>query len=488
METVSCPPLAPSLIEATRSIGYSLETAVADLIDNSVTAGATRIDINYFAVGTPYLAITDNGHGMTDAELRQAMRFGTRNPGETRDENDLGRFGLGLKTASLSQCRRLTVLTKRDGQIAGARWDLDVVAKTNDWTLQILEPHDWDGMEVAERLIELGSGTVVLWEKFDRMGRGQDDLSQAMGTMMDGVRDHLALVFHRYLKGEPPVTPKIRIVMNGLDVAPMDPFLANKSSVVMDDETLVVEGQKVVVRPYLLPYVSRLTAEDVAHLGGSEGLRKHQGFYVYRNRRLLVWGTWFRIVPKGELSKLARVQVDIPNTLDYLWTLDIKKSTANPPVQVRKSLVPLVEKLAEKSKRTWKVRGDKEKNSSVKHVWFRRENNDHSVSYRINTAHPIIEQVQELLPRVLFNRVVALLEMSLPLNLIYLDLTSDTRVDNDEQNASVEQVAAVVEGLIALCATDKEKAELAEKLSTAEPFNHFPDLLDAYKGGRVESV
>jgi len=117
----------------------------------------------------------------------------------------------------------------------------------------------------------------------------------------------------------------------------------------MDDETLVVHGQKIIVRPYILPHVSKMTQDEIKSLGGKEGLRRQQGFYVYRNKRLLVWGTWFRMMRQGDLSKLARIQVDIPNTLDDLWTLDIKKSSALPPAEVRKNLEIIIDRIAERS-------------------------------------------------------------------------------------------------------------------------------------------
>ena len=147
--------------------------------------------------------------------------------------------------------------------------------------------------------------------------------------------------------------------------SPFDPFLLKKSYQAMDDEVLTLRGQKVVIRPYILPHISKLTAEEIASLGGKEGIRRQQGFYIYRNKRLLAWGTWFRLMRQGDLSKLARVQVDLPNSLDDLWTLDIKKSTAIPPAELRQSLSAIIERIAEKSKQTWVYRGRKETSDTV---------------------------------------------------------------------------------------------------------------------------
>lgn len=177
---------------------------------------------------------------------------------------------------------------------------------------------------------------------------------------MADIRQHLALVFHRYIQGEPGIK-KLQISMNDVRVEPHDPFLASKSTILMDAESIKVRNREIKIVPYILPHVSKLTKQEIESLGGKDGLRKQQGFYIYRNKRLLVWGTWFRMVRKGEASKLARVQVDIPNSLDDLWTLDIKKSTAMPPEVVKKNLNVIIRKIAEASKRTWTYRGKRNK-------------------------------------------------------------------------------------------------------------------------------
>ena len=137
METISLPPHAPTLMESTRAIGYSIESAIADIIDNSVAAQADRVDIDFFPIGESYISILDNGVGMAKEELINAMQYGSRSPLDARNENDLGRYGLGMKTASLSQCRILTVLSKKDGILSGAQWNLNHIKETQDWSLLV---------------------------------------------------------------------------------------------------------------------------------------------------------------------------------------------------------------------------------------------------------------------------------------------------------------------------------------------------------------
>ena len=346
MKSFELPPYAPTLIESTRAIGYSLEAAVADIIDNSIAAGASKVDLFFFPVDKEYVAILDNGRGMDDKEITTAMQYGSKNPMDERSKDDLGRFGLGLKTASLSQCRSLTVITKKEDALLARRWDIDYVSVTGKWTLLILDEYEILQLPHIEELLKYDSGTLVVWQNLDRLKAGEINFEQALGRKIDVVRDHLALVYHRYLAGEVGLK-KIVIQINNVKIEPIDPFLSSKSVQAMDDEVLVVRGKHIEVRPYILPHISKMTSDEIKLLGGKEGLRRHQGFYVYRNKRLLVWGTWFRMMRQGEMSKLARIRVDIPNDLDDLWTLDIKKSSAIPPAEVRNNLKSVIERLAE---------------------------------------------------------------------------------------------------------------------------------------------
>ncbi|MBE6702314.1 MAG: ATP-binding protein, partial [Ruminococcaceae bacterium] len=352
MRYTDMPPYAPTLMESTRAIGYSIEAAIADIIDNSVAAKASRIDIDFFPIGESYIAILDDGYGMSEERLIAAMQYGSKDPLDEREEYDLGRYGLGMKTASLSQCRILTVITKRAGVVSGAQWNLDHVKKAKSWSLIILDNTEFDKYPSYNKLASLDSGTLVIWQDLDKFAIGENDIAEAFSRKMALIREHLSLVFHRYLSGEQGLK-KLDIRMNELSIAPHDPFLSKKSTQLMDEETIIVRGSKVRVKPYILPHISKLTQKELKELGGKEGLRKQQGFYVYRNKRLLVWGTWFRLMRQGDLSKLARVQVDIPNSLDDLWTLDIKKSTATPPEDVKQNLAVIIEKISEGSKRTW---------------------------------------------------------------------------------------------------------------------------------------
>ncbi|MDA8226575.1 MAG: ATP-binding protein, partial [Desulfitobacterium hafniense] len=195
MKSIILPPHASTLIESTRAIGYTLESAIADIVDNCITASASCAEIFFFPIGDSYIAILDNGYGMNAGGLETAMRYGSQNPNDKRAATDLGRFGLGLKTASLSQCRTLTVASKKDGSIEVCRWDIDHVIKTGDWSLIVLETEEEiNTIPRIDNLREFESGTLVVWQNLDRLKVGELNFDRSMGRKMDDVRAHLSLV------------------------------------------------------------------------------------------------------------------------------------------------------------------------------------------------------------------------------------------------------------------------------------------------------
>jgi len=484
MRTITLPPCAPILIESTRAIGYTLESAIADIIDNSVSASASYVDIFFFPTEDSFIAILDNGKGMNEDEINMAMRYGSFSPNEKRVASDLGRFGLGLKTASLSQCRTLTVVSKQKNRIEARQWDVDYVIETNDWSLKILDSADEiNSIPRIENLMCLPSGTLVVWQNLDRLKLGELDFDKSMGKRMDAVRNHLSLVFHRYINGEIGL-PKVQIRMNNAPIEAIDPFLSKRNTQIMANEYIYIGESQIVVRPYILPHISDMTHDEIDALGGKEGLRKSQGFYIYRNKRLLVWGTWFRMMRQGELSKLARIQVDIPNELDRLWTLDIKKSTATPPEIVRINLAAIIEKMASQSKRTWEYRGKKEMHESIVHVWQRFKGRQGGSYYAVNREHPVVEAFDGSSPEIKKNveNLLKMIETSLPLNSLYLDLNSDKPIENDI-DASLEEIETLLKGLLSQVTTSAGKNELLDRLIISDPFINYPKLIEKYKAG-----
>lgn len=481
MKYAEIPPHAPTLMESTRAIGYSIEAAIADIIDNSIAAGASTVDIDFFPIGESYIAVLDNGCGMDQDELIHAMQYGSQSPLECRHENDLGRYGLGMKTASLSQCRVLTVLSKKHGKLYGAQWNLDHVRSVGTWSLILLEENDMTPLPCLSKIQTMANGTLVIWQELDKFAVGEHDMADAFSRKMNLIREHISLVFHRYLSGEAGVK-KLEIRMNNLAVASQDPFLIKKSTQLMDEESIIVRGEKVKIKPYILPHTSKLTQKELKALGGKEGLRKQQGFYVYRNKRLLIWGTWFRLMRQGDLSKLARVQVDIPNSLDDLWTLDIKKSTAIPPEEVKQNLAVVIEKISDGSKRTWTYRGKKETRDDIVHVWNRMISRDGGIYYEVNPDHLLVNSIVEKHPDLQFpmENLLKQISLSLPLNSLYIDLTNDEKLVSDNDSVA-NDIISLAKTIVLANYTEDEKNKIFEALKLTEPFCSYIEELDIAK-------
>ena len=297
MEYDEAPPRAAALVESLRAFGYELSTAIADLVDNSIFAGAKHVWIHFHWAGAQSaIAVIDDGGGMDEKCLIEAMRPGTTNPCETRDLLDLGRFGLGLKTASFSQCRKVTVRTRRTGGAIVARcWDLDHIARVDAW--QLLRTTGGRAAELSTRLDELPKGTAVIWENLDRLVAGarlESDADEGLFLgRADAVRDRLAAAFHRFLGG-----PRaLKILLNEHPVKPWDPFLEDEVATQrLPAEKLRFNGSFVEVQPFVLPHLSKVTAETHVRAAGTRGWDSHQGFYIYRNRRLIVSGDWLGLI------------------------------------------------------------------------------------------------------------------------------------------------------------------------------------------------
>lgn len=480
MAELAVTPYAPAFIESMRAVGYSLESAIADLIDNSVSAAASSVSIEFRPFGSPYVAIIDDGLGMGPEELTEAMRHGGRSPLEVRAPTDLGRFGLGLKTASLSQCRKLTVISYKDQILSARCWDLDLIAKREGWVLSVPDSEDEiRSMPHVDEILRQGHGTIVLWENLDRLAAGEITLESALGLKMDRVRDHLALVFHRYLTGEPGLQ-KVKMGINQNPVEALDPFLSgHKATQQLYEDVFPVEGHDIRVQPFILPHISKLSAEELRLAGGEDGLRRNQGFYVYRNRRLIIHGTWFRLARAEELTKLARVRVDIPNALDHLWTLDIKKSAAHPPEIVRRNLGRTVARIAERSRHTYTYRGRKTQRDGITHAWNRIQERG-GISYTINRQHPILSALSGTMDddqRRLLQGVLETLESTYPADALYADMASDRPRTSEplDGNSLLELALQMMDSASTI---DGGREALMKNLHLIEPFSSNPETTE----------
>ena len=421
MEKKIVVPYAPILVESTRSIGYSFEAAVADIIDNSISASATEIRVCFSSQTPQWLCIEDDGWGMSREELEIAMRYGSQSSHDIRRKDDLGRFGLGLKMASLSQCRKLTVMTKKDGVFNAACWDLDYIIHQKDWALQFFTEEEMTNSIGYLYLKLKGSGTVVIWEQFDRLQQGASQVQKAFDEKIELTRKHVSLVFHRFINDENPKN-RISIFFNGEVVKGTDPFLTrHPATQPLSEQILRIGSEEIKVKPYVLPYINKMSKQDIEAIGGKDELRQRQGFYIYRNKRLIIWGTWFRLIKQNELGKLARVRVDIPNSLDSIWEIDIKKSTASLPHFIKKNLADIVENTVGRSERVYKYRGRNVQTDNLIHVWNPVDDRG-KFQYQINRELPIIKLLESCLEESgagLLDAFIRMLEDAFPYSDVY---------------------------------------------------------------------
>lgn len=425
------PPSAASLSASLRDLGYSLEAAVADLIDNCISAEASQIMIYCDpASADPTLVIVDNGKGMNSEEILTAMRHGAVNPRSERASSDLGRFGLGLKTASFSQCRRLTVISACNGVQCGAEWDLDLIDRYDDWIITVLEQNEIREAPFVELLSD--NGTAVIWRNLDRLfeeesGHTRDEI---VSEKLDIMRKHLALVFHRFLAGEVKGRKKISITVNGHPVEPFDPFYRrNPATQLLPEEIVRVGDLEVRMQPYILPHHSKLSSQEYDYYQNRSSFLSNQGAYIYRNCRLMAWGDWFRLVPKGEATKLARIQIDFPNSMDEAWTIDIRKSRARPPRAIRERLRQIIDQICDRSTRVHRGRGQKLFEETKSPIWERYADHD-CIRYSLNSEHPLIQKLAFRLDdegRKALDVLKDSISSALPVEMIYSDFSTRPR-------------------------------------------------------------
>jgi hypothetical protein len=477
------------MMEALRGLGYSTVTALADIIDNSISAGAGEVRIWFRWDGAnSYISILDDGRGMDDSELERAMRFGDKSPLDTRDPADLGRFGMGLKTASFSQCRRLTVASiNKHSSLSCLRWDLDVIAENIEDSWALLEGPARGSEDHLSSLDDFESGTLVLWEVLDRIvttGYTADHF----GDLIDDVERRLSMIFHRLLQGS---RAKLRLLINDRPVGPWDPFLSGHPSKPWNSPierrhtpTGIIETEC-----HVLPHKDRLSPQEQEIAGGPEGWTAQQGFYVYRNERLLLAGGWLglgqgRVWNREEAHRLARIRLDIPNTADADWRIDIRKSTARVPVYLRSWLTRIAEDTRDRARKVFAYRGSPNSIKTSRHVQqtWRADHTREGVRYRLDEAHPAIHAVLEVagphLP--LVRTMLKVIEETVPVQRIWLDTSENKETPRTGFSAEPsDSVKHILQTLFSdmVGRRGMSPAYAKQMLVSTDPFQNFPDLV-----------
>lgn len=357
-------PSARKLMESLRDIGYDLPSAVADLVDNSIDAGAETVDVTFAVDGArSWVRIDDDGMGMEGRELDEAMRYGSH---RDYDSSALGHFGLGLKTGSLSQCRRLTVASRRrrNARLVARRWDLDVVAERDSWDLE--SPPRRELPDALVEPLEGRTGTVVLWESLDRIlaFRNPDGAAtrRALDAMAAEVAAHLGMVFHRFISGEwADGEAFVSIRVNGEPVMAWDPFARDEPRTqVLPVQTIELTGQgrdtaRLSVRPFILPAQTSFSTPEAHQVAaGPNRWNRQQGFYVYRRDRMIQSGGWNRIRTLDEHAKLARIAIDLPAGHEDLFGINVSKMSIVIPEAARAPLRTIASAVVQRAQSSYR--------------------------------------------------------------------------------------------------------------------------------------
>jgi hypothetical protein len=483
-QTAPAIPEASSMIETFRAIGYNIETAIADIIDNSISANAKNIWVNFEWKGSKtWLYIKDDGVGMNNEELIQAMRPGSKNPLLERNQNDLGRFGLGLKTASFSQARKLTVISKKDQyQTVYWTWDLDFVNKTGNWDLIKYLPDE----DLETEITSLNKGTIVWWSDIDRVVKdfNQDDSKAEFkfNQTMELVKKHLAMVFHKFIeKG------KINIYFQNKKVLAWNPFFTNELAT-QEFPAERIQNGNVSIEGYVLPHKSKISEETYKNAEGLRGWNEQQGFYIYRNERLLLAGDWLGLFRKEEHYRLARIQIELPNTLDESWQIDIKKSIARPPLIFREQIKAYALKVRQQAVEVYRHKGKSARQiSGHKFVplWMEHKRGD-KWFYKINRENPILGKIREIAQNDSDRAIEILLrfiEETIPSKSIYIKESEQPELQGTPfEDASKEIIRTTMNTMYTnLLSQGKTKEQAKSIISNIEPFNNFDQFLEFLK-------
>ena len=479
IETTAAEPCASSMILTFRAIGYNLETAVADIIDNSISANAKNIWFNSeWQGGNSIITILDDGDGMNNEELIQAMKPGAKNPMEERSEKDLGRFGLGLKTTSFSQCQKLIVVSKKVG-FAPIYWiwDLNYVNKTNKWEL-IRHPipdvflHALDKHE---------SGTLVIWTDLDRIIPPDTPSSNEFAKdkfllQMDKVKQHIAMTFHRFIEEK-----NVRFFCWEHEIKPWNPFLLTETATQPFPEEYIGSAM---MKGYVLPHKCHLTENIYKMAEGVNGWTNQQGFYIYRGKRLMLAGDWLGLFRKEEHYKLVRIQIDLPNKLDTDWQIDIKKSTARPPLVSREQIKKYALAVRNRGVEVFRHRGKiltTRKQQEFQPLWLEKKQGKR-YSFIINRNHLMITELKRLAetePSKAIEYLLRFVEETIPTKSVFIRESEQGETAEPFEETNLEIVKTMLRQIYntqILAGKTIEQVKLL--LANMEPFNNFPELIE----------
>tara|TARA_Y100001936_G_scaffold71447_1_gene70572 strand:+ start:489 stop:1982 length:1494 start_codon:yes stop_codon:yes gene_type:complete len=436
IDTIKNDPSAGASIENYRQLGYTLNSAISDLIDNSITAKAKKIWIDFsWDKDKPWISISDDGIGMNSDELVQAMKMGSKSLNDERQKNDLGRFGCGMKTASISQARRFTVVSKtQKSELYGLTWDVDHVVNSNSW--EMLIPSFAQDDDILRRINKIKSGTTLMLENLDKLDLSNQSFAERyFYNSMESLQKHVGTFFHRFIKEN-----NVSIFIQNKLIKAWDPFIPELGETI-DNEPFDVNESEITIRSYVLRHPDTLNLKDDTErniweesTSGIKGRQHQQGFYLYRGKRLIINGEWLEGEVQEAHNSYARIMVDIPNSLDKEWDLDILKTRVKPMGKTRETLKNVARKTRIRANEVYrfrqrqKISNEKEKKIDIWKIALRGKdvpkislNREHLSIKRLLSEYEDKSEVRETLK---------LIETFLPYDALLLNYQQDFNVQS----------------------------------------------------------
>ena len=402
------------LIKSIAEQGYSLETSLADLMDNSISAKANKIEVLIDFDSEPFkLFLAENGQGMTEEELSKNMQFPSNSPEDSRSNSDLGRFGLGMKTASFSQTRKFTVLSKKKNEkkYHGRTWDVDflrdygwkIIVNSDEEVARLIYQYNQLSISLLKGFDDYKPNTIVIWEglyKFENYLQKDNRKDSLKREITEVTSDYLALVFHRFMEKN---SNPLRIRINNTIVSPFNPFPEEEKDFrQIEPKQSSFRSDVVKIEGFVLP--SRAISETKKGLTKwttkYRGLMDMEGLYIYRANRIILFGGWNGIVKKAPRLQLARLRVEVGNSVDHLLHLNVAKSQIVVPHELRNAFEDYIHELKIEAEKEYYNRGIR-KFSATKtqnHIQlFERSYSNKGSVLEVNNNFPLVKNLQESL-------------------------------------------------------------------------------------------
>ena len=405
------------LIKSIAEQGYSLETALADLIDNSISAGANKIEVIISMEKEPFtLYLADNGKGMSESRLRQSMEFPSESPETTRVGEDLGRFGLGMKTASFSQTRYFSVFSKEKGRkkYAGRTWDVERLKCTGKWQMGINSPEEVKRAlkgykEASETFLkkfdDFEANTIVQWRGLYKFENYMEDAARKealQAQLNETTCEHLSLVFHRFMERSENA---LQIRVNNKRLEAFNPFpITEKGIRKIAPKQKSFRSDHIKIDGVILPSrcIDEVKHSQTIWTTKHRGLFDMEGIYVYRADRIILFGGWNGLIRKAPRLQLARMRVEVGNGVDHLLHLNVSKSQIVIPHDLRSGFESYINELKCEAEREFYNRGTRrfndEKKSENKELFTRTPSNK-GIRLELNHNFPLISALNKALGR-----------------------------------------------------------------------------------------